>query len=173
MKRRPSVTWLTKQLQGRDALPRVPGIGAERQLGPTDWEVRLPYEAEWEQAARWNVKEKKVDGRYFPWGGSEDAPDLAQRCNMAKTEIGHTSAVGLFPSGAADCGALDMSGDVWEWCENWYDDDKDARVLRGGSWLDGDPAGLSCSYRDVVLPGARLLNLGFRCVMVGMDSARG
>ncbi len=135
--------------------------------------VCLPHEGEWEQAAGWNVKEKKVGGRYFPWGGSKHAPDLAQRCNMAKTGIGHTSAVGLFPSGAADCGALDMSGNVWEWCENLYQKDKPWRVLRGGSWLYVYPRLLSCSCRFRDHPGLRSSRIGFRCVMVGMSSARG
>ncbi len=56
-----------------------------------------------------------------------------------------------------------MAGNVYEWCASWYDADKDTRVLRGGSWLDGNPESLRCSYRDDQLPWDRINFFGFRC----------
>ena len=131
-------------------------------------EIRLPHEAEWEQAARWNKQEGRADDRRFPWGDSEK--DLAQRCNMSDTGIGQTSAVGLFPSGHAECGATDMSGNVWEWCENWYDEKNEYRVLRGGSFNLDFPETLSCSFRINNHPDHRYNGVGFRVVCAGVSA---
>jgi formylglycine-generating enzyme required for sulfatase activity len=150
--------WLTEQFQARALLK-------------AGEEIRLPDEAEWEWAARWNNSTGKADDRRYPWGnpprGEDEKIHLAQHCNCRHTGIGHTSAVGLFPSGQADCGVLDLSGNVWEWCENRYDDKSvEYRVLRGGSWVSDDPARLSCAVRRGVLPGSRDHRVGFRVVVV-------
>lgn len=130
---------------------------------------RLPQEGEWEQAARWNKQQQKADGRTYPWGESEQK-ELAERCNGHETGIGHTSVVGLFPSGNAECGAADMSGNVWEWCENVYQMSQPWRVLRGGSFV-GHPVSLSCSCRGNGHPVLRNSCVGFR-VVCASESAR-
>ncbi|MCP5515641.1 MAG: SUMF1/EgtB/PvdO family nonheme iron enzyme [Verrucomicrobiales bacterium] len=144
-------------------------------------EVRLPHEGEWEWAARCVLKEDKrgrppraeAHNLRFPWGRDADN-ELADRCNCWQTGIRHTSAVGLFPDGKAKCGAMDLSGNVWEWCDNWHDDkSKSSRVLRGGSWAYINPEYLSCAFRYVDSPGYRLDFIGFRCVWVGLASAAG
>ncbi|HNS03945.1 MAG TPA: SUMF1/EgtB/PvdO family nonheme iron enzyme [Anaerolineae bacterium] len=142
-------------------------------------EVALPSEAQWERAAR------HTDGRRYPWRGSEITPDHA---NYAETGIGMTSAVGIFPRGAAECGALDMSGNVWEWTRSlWgkdftepsfvypYDpadrrrEDMDApldilRVVRGGSYYDS-AWNVRCAIRGWYYPNLREGYNGFRVVM--------
>jgi formylglycine-generating enzyme required for sulfatase activity len=134
-------------------------------------EIRLPHENEWEWAARWKKGTDEVYSlkeRPYPWGGprrgENEEEHLSRHCNWQGTGLGHTSAVGLFPDGAAECGALDMAGNVWEWCENEYSKDSGMRVLRGGSWDDDGRASLSCAYRLHYHPAYRYDDFGFRCV---------
>ena len=134
-------------------------------------EITLPAEAQWEWAARWNRQTGQAGERPYPWDGGED--DLAHRCNMGGTGIGHTSAVGMFPGGKADCGAMDMSGNVWEWCENLYETGKPYRVLRGGSWISAAPRSLRSASRFSGHPGVRVIGVGFRVVCVVVGSAGG
>ncbi|MCC6975110.1 MAG: SUMF1/EgtB/PvdO family nonheme iron enzyme [Anaerolineae bacterium] len=143
--------------------PPLPPAAARLGEG-VKYQIRLPLETEWEKAASWDAKAKKA--RVYPWGDTFDPT----KANTREGErIGRTTAVGIYPQGASPCGALDMSGNVWEWCLNEYSSGEvnigsnDLRGMRGGSWLsNADRARAACRSFS---PYFRSYDLGFRVVL--------
>ncbi|MBQ2822638.1 MAG: formylglycine-generating enzyme family protein, partial [Thermoguttaceae bacterium] len=139
--------------------------------------VSLPTEAQWEYACRagttsaysfgssLNGREANCDGNY-PYGTSTKGPYLEKTVPVKSYA---PNAWGLY----------DMHGNVWEWCQDWYDEDYytesptsdptgpnsgSFRVRRGGSWYD-DAEDCRSAYRRCFVPGFRNNVLGFRIVL--------
>lgn len=141
---------------------------------------KLPTEAQWEYAARGGNSSKG-----FTYSGSNDVsevgwykPDLYDINNLEY----YTQVSGK--KKANEIGIFDMSGNVWEWCNDWYtgykstaqtnptgptDDEAEVedseitnKVRRGGGWADASAVNLRVSNRASNLPGANAGSLGFR-----------
>jgi len=128
----------------------------------------LPTEAEWEYAARGGNKSKG-----YKYSGSNLINDIAWHDNNSDS-LPHSVGTKL-PN---ELGVYDMSGNVWEWCQDWYGNyssnsqtnpqgslNGTGRVLRGGS---GAVSSENCrvSYRNGVNPYDRYASCGFRLVLV-------
>lgn len=153
---------------------------------------RLPTEAEWERAARGGLS-----GKRYPWGNDEDVARRANiwqgvfpRENRGEDGFLTTAPVGSFAPNAF--GLFDLSGNVWEWCADWYRPDTYAaqadrdpsgprssfdperpgeplRVQRGGSFLCADNycTGYRVSARMKNTPDTSTNHCGFRCAKSG------
>ena len=143
--------------------------------GRTGREYRLPTEAEWEYASKGGQYWQEFPFQYV--GGDK----LNEVGWYDANSHGETKPVGLKTPNLL--GLYDMSGNVWEWCEDWYNSDfykeceqqgvvidpcnrKEgrSRVIRGGGWIS---SARHCrpSYRDSNTPSFRFNNIGFRVVL--------
>ncbi len=140
----------------------------------------LPTEAEWEKAASWNGEKKffysvgadTITGKDANFEDSGDPFDFA--------ETPATTPVGFYPA-ESPYGLKDMSGNVWEWCSDYYiygyyktlkdsvvvnptgPEHSTMKTIRGGAW-NTEPNVTRSTMRLGINPNQALVNLGFRCV---------
>ena len=136
----------------------------------TGKEFRLPTEAEWEYAARSGGKQEK-------YAGTSSESELEQYAWYSSNSGEKTHPVGQKkPNGL---GLYDMTGNVWEWCSDWYGEkyysespqenpqgptSGESRLIRGGSWY-GEPGLIRAAYRLRPDPSDRGGDIGFRLVL--------
>jgi formylglycine-generating enzyme required for sulfatase activity len=147
---------------------------------------RLPTDAEWsiavgvdEPAGGTPESKNCVVRNVYPWGTDfppptnggnynrqgDGSPDSPFSVVPGTDGYAYTSPVGSFQ--ANRYGLYDMGGNVWQWCEDWYNEEQKYRVLRGGAWdiRSADSFLSSCRYNKA-LPDQSDADVGFRCVVV-------
>ena len=139
---------------------------------PQGYKFSLPTEAQWEYAARGGKKSKS-----YLYSGGDNIGETAWYIENCKKQL-QTQEVGLKKKNVL--GIYDMSGNVWEWCKDWFRHNYYTnspsvnpagaktgyyRVLRGGSWRTS-AKGCRVSYRFISSPNERTDNYGFRLALV-------
>ncbi|HTO16750.1 MAG TPA: formylglycine-generating enzyme family protein [Edaphocola sp.] len=155
----------------------VTNVNWHEALAYTSWlsdktgkNYRLPTEAEWEFAARGGLKSKG-----YKFSGSDNLDRVGWYNDNSS---GQTHAVGT--KKANELGIYDMSGNIWEWCNDWYAEDyynespednpkgpdsAKYRVVRGGSWFNNS-SNSRVAKRNFYDPNLSFNNYGFRVVLV-------
>jgi formylglycine-generating enzyme required for sulfatase activity len=128
---------------------------------------RLPHEWEWQYAAQ------GTDGRLYPWGSAWDP--RAVPTPYKGRDLPGPADVDAHPAGASPFGAMDMTGNVWQWTDEFVDEHTRAAILRGGSYYQPQgsmwyfPQAYKLNEHGKYLLMApskdRAGTLGFRCVM--------
>lgn len=127
----------------------------------TGLNIRLPTEWEWQWAA------VGASGADYPYGSAFDP----LQANTKESGIGRTTAVTHYASTPSPFGAVDMSGNVWEWCinegvtlQNCQTEGSENRALRGGSW-NNPQKHATATFRSHRTPRTRTFNIGFRLIV--------
>lgn len=145
----------------------------ERQSGriSAQQRYRLPTDAEWSAAAGLgpesgkNPEERARNAIVWPWGiGWPPQPGAGNYApELAADSFEHTSTVGCFAPNRF--GLYDMGGNVWEMCEDWYNQTHVTKALRGASFHDSHPKDLLAAYRFSATVHLSNDDIGFRIVL--------
>lgn len=142
----------------------------EGKLGATE-KYRLPTDEEWSAAAGGleggATPEKRMKSqRVWPWGHywPPQSGDGNYGAALKVDDYSGTAPVGSFKPNAQ--GIFDLGGNVWEWCDDWYNEAQVTKTLRGGSFNDAQPGYLLTSYRFSGTMNLGNEDMGFRVVLV-------
>jgi formylglycine-generating enzyme required for sulfatase activity len=132
---------------------------------------RLPTDAEWSLAVglgpeRGRTPEDRLQASVvWPWGYAwpPQPGDGNYAPELEADKFINTSPVGSFKPNAH--GLLDLGGNVWEWCDDWYNDARVTKALRGGSFHDRQPKDLLAAYRFSATVHLSNDDIGFRVVL--------
>lgn len=168
-------TWKDFAFAGRENHPVVL-VSWEDAAAYAKWAgKRLPTEAEWEKAARGGLKRMS-----FPWGDTSPN-EKHTNWNQVLQDLAATPPTTAIKSFSPnDYGVYEMTGNVWEWCADWYADNYYSispadnpqgpeqgiyKVRRGASWNVREDFRLRCANRGAMSPEKVWTNLGFRCAI--------
>jgi formylglycine-generating enzyme required for sulfatase activity len=178
-------TWQSRAGTGKEQHPVVyvfyeDAVSFCRWLSNKDGKTyRLPTDAEWSAAVGLRAEigktpeEKSQNGPadVFPWGGSfppfrsgNYARALAED-GLTILEDGFQDSAPVMSFSANNLGIYDLGGNVWEWCQDWYNDNQAFRVERGASFSIHQRDFLRSAHRGYAAPSYRSDILGFRVVL--------
>ena len=150
---------------------------------PAGFECRLPTEKEWMAFAACGR------ARAYPWGdqwpppaefnykGTEGSSVLYNMVHnerfMRNHQDGFIVTAPVSESGTNEWGLYGVGGNAWEWCQDWFDNTKTTRVLKGAAWNNHEPWILAISNRSDGLPEKSNAMIGFRVVIAPRPSPAG
>lgn len=149
---------------------------------PKKFESRLPTSGEWEAFVKCGTN------RRFPWGdkwpppneynyrGKEGSGIIYRIFEKDKSISGHNDgfvlACPVTRSGKNEWGLFGVGGNVWEWCQDWYDDEHMGRVIRGGSWNNYRPEIIAIGRVSEADPDSKNEQIGFRVVLSPIGASK-
>jgi formylglycine-generating enzyme required for sulfatase activity len=144
--------WLSAELKSNMQTIKSPTV--------QDFSIRLSTEQEWQRAALGDT------GWCYPWGNT-----LEETRGNYGNNVGQPSDVKKYTEGKSIYGVMDMTGNVWEWCQTgWNQENLDLngynyRMIKGGAWNIDNPGYLRANDRGCHPPRGSLNDCGFRILL--------
>jgi hypothetical protein len=142
---------------------------------PENYAFRLPTEKEWVAFAKVGTDRKYPWGDNWPplYGNYSDKSGMDVLPNWHGMKNYNDSFAVTCPveqSGTNEWGLCGVGGNVWEWCEDWLNDEHTYKVRHGGSWDFDVQTALEIEYRGFDRPDARYDTIGFRVIVAPKES---